>query len=136
LSENSFRPIAEREFKLRGPAERVVSMRIGTPEPEPGGRDFRCPFQVIGLSDDAVQYVYGVDSFQALNLAFVALRNLVKTNASVLAAFHKDFSLTWEETPWETALPVWVHLYDADHLRRLDRFLEEDLFRRKPAGDE
>ena len=94
-SDSSFHPIAEREFQLRGPAERAVWVRIGVPEPDPRGADnFRCPFQVTGLSNDAVQYAHGVDSFQALNLAFAGIRNLVKTNAEVLASFHADFSLT------------------------------------------
>ena len=94
-SDSSFHPIAEREFQLRGPAERAVWVRIGVPEPDPRGADnFRCPFQVTGLSNDAVQYTHGVDSFQALNLAFAGIRNLVKTNAEVLASFHADFSLT------------------------------------------
>src|SRR6185503_20486073 len=35
VSESSFRPIAEREFQLRGPAERSVWVRIGVPEPDP-----------------------------------------------------------------------------------------------------
>jgi hypothetical protein len=83
LAEGPFRVVAEREFPLRGPAERVVSVRIGVPEPDaqhPG--TFRCPFQVTGLSDDSVQHAYGVDSFQALNLALVGVRHFIKTNAS------------------------------------------------------
>src|SRR6188508_3013962 len=75
LNDRPFTVIAERELNLRGPADRVVRLAIGVPEPDPLPRgDFRCPFQVIGLSDDSVHYAHGVDSFQALNLAFAGIR--------------------------------------------------------------
>ena len=136
MSDDSFRPVAEREFQLSGPSERAVSVRIGAPEPDPGGHgDFRCPYQVIGLSDDNVHYAHGVDAFQALYLAFAGVRKFVKINASVLSAFHQDFALTWAETPWNLALPVLVAVHDADQLRRLERFLEVDLWSTEP-GDE
>lgn len=135
--DNSFHPIAEREFQLRGPAERTVIVRIGVPEPDPkGGGNFRCPLQVTGLSNDAVQYAHGVDSFQALNLAFAGIRNLVKTNAEVLASFHADFSLTWEGVSWEVILPIWVTVNDEDQLHRYKRFLEVEIWGRKSTGDE
>jgi hypothetical protein len=137
LAEGPFRVVAEREFPLRGPAERVVSVRIGVPEPDaqhPG--TFRCPFQVTGLSDDSVQHAYGVDSFQALNLALVGVRHFIKTNATVLAAFHEGFSLTWEDSSWEVALPVWVPAHDADQLRRLERFLETDFWSTPTSADD
>ena len=137
MSESSFRPIAERELQLRGPAERIVRLRIGTPEPDPkhkGG--FRCPYQVLGLSDDAVQFAHGVDSFQALNLAFSGIRNAVRTNAKVLAAFHDDFSLTWDDASWETAIPVWIDLWDADQAQRLESFLVNELWATEDGDDE
>jgi hypothetical protein len=135
--DSSFHPIAEREFQLRGPAERTVCVRIGIPEPDPKGcGNFRCPFQVTGLSNDAVQYAHGVDSFQALNLAFSGIRNLVRTNAEVLASFHPDFSLTWNEEPWEVVLPLWAWVTDSDQLHRLQRFLDVEIWAKKPTGDE
>lgn len=113
MNDQPFTPIAERELHLRGPAERVARVTIGAPEPDPlPGRDFRCPYQVIGLSDDSVHYSYGVDSFQALNLAFAGIRRLIKTNADVLSFFHPDFSLSWLDMPWEAALPCWIPLDD------------------------
>jgi hypothetical protein len=132
----SFHPIAEREFKLRGPADRSVIVRIGSPEPNPArSSDYRCPYQVVGLSKDEVQYACGVDSFQALNLAFAGIRNHFATNAEVLATFHDDFSLKWEDTPWEVALPRWAWVDTLEQSRRLERFLEE-LWSRKSTPDE
>ena len=136
-TDSSFHPIAEREFQLRGPAERSVWVRIGVPEPEPkGDGNFRRPFQVTGLSNDAVQYAHGVDSFQALNLAFAGIRNLVKKNAEVLSSFHPDFSLTWHEESWEVVLPVWAWVTDVDQFRRLQRFLDVEIWARKPTEGE
>ena len=60
---SGFRAIAERRFKVSGLSSREVTIRIGIPEREQ--RDSRCPFQVVGLSNDAVRYAYGVDSLQA-----------------------------------------------------------------------
>ena len=75
----AFRIIAERRFKVRGLSSREVVIRIGVPEQQE--RDSRCPFQVIGLSNDAVRYAYGVDSLQALILAFVGARRAVQNDA-------------------------------------------------------
>jgi hypothetical protein len=131
-----FRVIAERDFQLRGPDERTVSVRIGIPEPDPASPDnFRCPYQVTGLSDDSVKYAHGVDTLQALNLAFAGIRASVKTTASVLKAFHPDFSLTWEDTSWDVALPVWVYVDDEQRLGRLETFLHE-LWTPEPSDGE
>jgi hypothetical protein len=86
---------------------------------------FRCPFQVTGLSNDAVKFASGVDSFQALNLAFAGIWRELQTNASVLSSFHEDFALTWEGSPWQAAIPVWVPLESEDEWRRLEAFKEE-----------
>lgn len=65
--------LAEREYEAsdgRGGAPRTVVLRIGRPRPDtrPGG-DWVCPFQIIGLGNDDVMAVGGVDAVQALHLA-------------------------------------------------------------------
>lgn len=126
MSSAEFAAIAERAFELRGPAERLVCARIGAPEPHPEhASEFRCPFQVTGLSNDDVQHAYGVDSFQALHLAFAGVRSVLRKNASVLAAFHENFGLTWGGVPWEAAVPVWVPLRDADEENELEYFVQQ-----------
>lgn len=137
MNDRPFTALAERELHLQGPADRVVRVAIGAPEPDPlPGGDFRGPFQVIGLSDDSVHYAHGVDSFQALNLAFAGIRHFIQTNADVLASFHEDFSLTWLDMPWEVALPCWVSLDNRDQAERLERFIENDLWTRpRPKAD-
>ena len=136
MSNGTFSAIASRSFLLRGPAERTVIASVGTPEPDPEHpATFRCPFKVSGLSDDGVQYARGVDSFQALNLAFAGIRSVFTRNASVLAAFHKDFSLTWEGGPWELALPLNISSHDIGQLERLERFLAHAFWHKSSDAD-
>ena len=102
MTSTDFYAIAETQLTLHGPAERVVTIRVGQPEPDPEHPPYsRCPFQVIGLSNSAVQYAPGVDSFQALNIAISGVRREIKKDSEVLAAFHSDFSLTQFEASWE-----------------------------------
>lgn len=61
--------IAERELEIDGTAGAVV--RIGRPAPDlREGGDWRCPFQIVGLGDEAVHEAFGVDAVQALQLCF------------------------------------------------------------------
>ena len=65
--------IAERTMEIynnQGQVEQL-NIYIGKPEPDPlPGGDFRCPVQFIGYGDEKVRYAYGIDSMQALTLAF------------------------------------------------------------------
>ena len=136
MSTAPFSAIAERTFRLQGPAERTVIVRIGVPEPDAEHAGcFRCPFHVSGLSDDGVRCAVGVDSFQALNLAFGGIRSFIKTNASVLTAFHKDFSLTQEGGSWELSLPISVSCHDSSQLERLEHFLVHDFWKKNADSD-
>ena len=136
MNNPTLQAIAERTFALSGPDTRSVVARIGAPEPDPSHpTTFRCPFQVTGLSNDDVQYAPGGDSFQALNLAFAGIRRTIQTNASVLAAFHKDFSLTWEGQSWELAIPRWIAVHDLSQLGQLEHFLKRELRSQPPDAE-
>ena len=126
-----FDVIAERRFHLRGPARREVVVRIGAPEKDK--RDFRCPFQVVGLSDNSVQYSHGIDSFQALYLAFVGARRTVENNVEVLSGFFTKVIIDNEAGPWDLTMPIFVSPFDHDQLARLMHFLEHDLWARSKA---
>jgi len=63
--------IAERTLTLsegKGNA-RQVFVRLGKPEESPQHDEYHCPIQIVGLGDDKVHMVFGVDAFQALQLA-------------------------------------------------------------------
>jgi hypothetical protein len=127
----AFDVIAERRFQLRGPAKREVVVRIGTPEKDK--RDFRCAFQVVGLSDNSVQYSHGIDSFQALYLAFVGARRQVENNVEVLSGFFKKVSIDNEAGPWDLTMPIFVSPFNHEQLARLMHFLEHDLWAESKA---
>jgi hypothetical protein len=72
--------IAERELARRDVAGGHLMVRLGIPEPDPKslhGRDWRCPFEIVGLGDDSIQYGHGVDSFNALQNALIFIRALL-----------------------------------------------------------
>ena len=59
------RVIAMRRFRLHGKPKVVVELRIGTPRDLEGG-DAYCPVQLVGVGDEKVRPVFGVDRVQAL----------------------------------------------------------------------
>ncbi len=108
-------------------------VRIGVPEKHDG--DFRCPFQVVGLSDDTTQYSGGVDSLQALNLAFVGVWRRIEDNVKVLSGFYKKVSVENEYGSWDVTLPYWICVSDRQQLARLNRFLEQEFWVMPTRGD-
>ena len=62
--------IAERRLTLvSGAGEaRDIVVRIGKPESSPDRVDFSCACQIVGLGEDSVKRIYGVDAFQSLQL--------------------------------------------------------------------
>lgn len=73
LPDDEFDVIAERALGAvePGQAPRTVTVRIGRPEPDPEeGCDWRCAVRIDGLGDGGLMYANGVDSAQALLLAF------------------------------------------------------------------
>ena len=65
--------IAERHYRLdrgRSRGMRII-VRIGAPvrDPNPPGRDWACPYEVLVSGKRRQRAAYGIDSFQALELA-------------------------------------------------------------------
>ena len=125
MSHTDFPSIAETQLNLHGPAERIVTVRVGQPVFDPEHPPYyRCPFQILGLSNDNVQFAPGVDSFHSLNIALSGVRRELRTNTEVLAAFHKDFALTQFEAPWEAVIPVWVQVESKEESEQLEVFVQ------------
>jgi len=61
------RVIATRRFRLRGDARRTAELRIGAPRDIKGNA--YCPVQLVGIGDEKVRPIYGVDRVLALQLA-------------------------------------------------------------------
>lgn len=77
----------EREFEVDG-IEGAAKLRIGKPQPK-DQRTWYCKFQVIGIGDEKVRKVYGVDSVQALLGAIQAVKGLLEGYEK------RDYKITW-----------------------------------------
>lgn len=62
--------IATRHLFIANEPNRQIVVRMGRPQPwaNPHGEDYFCPFQIVGLGNEAVKYAAGVDAFQAVEL--------------------------------------------------------------------
>jgi hypothetical protein len=58
-----------RTLKLSHTLSTDVTITIGKPQKFPDGQDYYCPFQIMGLGDEKVNRVGGIDEVQALLLA-------------------------------------------------------------------
>jgi hypothetical protein len=62
--------IASRKLELtENNSTRSVTIKIGKPQKFVDGDDYYCPFQVIGLGDEKINWSGGIDEVQALLLA-------------------------------------------------------------------
>jgi Domain of unknown function (DUF6968) len=50
-------------------SSRLVLVRLGKPERSPQADNYYCPFQFVGLGSEKVHRIFGLDAFQALQLA-------------------------------------------------------------------
>lgn len=93
--------LATRTFELRdGDSFREVRVLIGMPRRIPEEVDFYCPYQIVGLLDETVRYVEGVDEAQAIYLAMEAAGTALSTTPEV-----RTGRLLWYGEPF-LGLPV------------------------------
>jgi hypothetical protein len=79
--------IAERELVLReGEREQAVRVAFGTPRRDvpvaDGGHDWRCPLRIVIGGDEIRRQGLGIDSWQALQVAFALAREELATLAA------------------------------------------------------
>lgn len=83
--------LAERTLDLAtSEGAQEVRVLIGMPRPIPQSVDFYCTYQVVGLSDDGVRHVEGVDGAQAVYLAMEAIGTLLAASPEAQSG-----RLTW-----------------------------------------
>ena len=89
--------VAERTLEFRGPgnAPQEVKVRLGLPRK--AGRDWVCPYEILGLGASKKRWAFGVDAFQALTLAFHILP--VELDAMARQAGGGDFLLFGAPNP-------------------------------------
>jgi hypothetical protein len=95
---------------------REVRVRIWAPvRAEAYRNDWLCDFAIDGLPEPVRAHAVGIDSVQALQMAFAGIR------------FHLEpFSgyLSFLEERGEHHFPMFVHFYDSDKRRELERLVE------------
>jgi hypothetical protein len=73
--------IAQRAFSLVGPSgiPSEIKVLLGKPERLPGADDYYCAFQIVGIDSDKIRCAYGIDGFQAIQLAMTAIGACLST---------------------------------------------------------
>ena len=66
--------VAERRLERRDAVGGTVVVRIGSPELPPSDEVWRCPFVILGLGDDSIQFGKSIDSMAALQNALTGIR--------------------------------------------------------------
>lgn len=114
--------IAERTFIRRDTNSQVV-VHIGTPEPDPLGIDWRCPFEIRGLDEDIIDFGFGIDTIGALQNTLIGIRVLL---------LRSKVPLRWELTKTnDIGFPFSIPTgYGIRFQRSLERHVETEVKKR------
>jgi hypothetical protein len=72
---------------------RTVEVLLGSPVQSPGGGDWYCPWQIVGIGGEEVRAAYGIDAFQCLQLVM----EMIGTTLYALTDDRKR--LSWADGP-------------------------------------
>ncbi|MBE8994040.1 DUF6968 family protein [Microcystis aeruginosa] len=72
--------IATRHYTVLSNNKKIV-VKIGKPFVYNDSQDYVCPFQIIGLQDEKIKCIFGVDSIQSLLLALKAIKSYLDSYA-------------------------------------------------------
>jgi len=67
-----------------------VKIAIGKPKKFPDGKDYYCPYQIIGLGDEKVNWGGGIDEIQALLLTLEQIGIILNNSEE-----YKQGNLSW-----------------------------------------
>jgi hypothetical protein len=113
-----------------GPQRKSISIKLGLPRPSKYG-DWECEFQFVGLRNNRVHRIYGVDGLQAITLAASTIR----------AELDSLKDVTSDTEPYECVFPEYVptsyglkfNRYLCDILRKEIEKKNKQLSRRRLA---
>jgi hypothetical protein len=93
--------IAMRDLRYRDPenGSRAVQVLLGMPRESEPGREWCCPWQIIGIGDEKVRAAYGVDAFQCLQLVMIVI------GATLYARAGDETRLSWEGQQGDVGFP-------------------------------
>ena len=101
--------IAERQLLYSDPenGSRLVRVLLGAPRESPGGGEWYCPWQILGIGGEKVLAAYGIDAVQSLQLAMTMI------GANLYAHADQGRRLSWGDRqpgdfgfPWGAGTPV------------------------------
>lgn len=78
------RVVAEREYKV---GRETILLQIGTPHRASWKTDFYCPIRLVRAGKPQLKRVFGIDSVQALMLAFDLAKVLLETTSPKIRWF-------------------------------------------------
>lgn len=112
--------IAERVYHNES-GEAQITVRIGRPERVAEG-EYRCAFQLLGLGGSPILYAYGIDGFQALQMALEGIRAGIEKSGK---------SLFWQggeagDVGFPRTVPVY---YGPEFAQRINRLIDEEVER-------
>ena len=85
--------VAERILTVEGTPSVQITVLMGAPRIGAENGDYVCPVQILGIGDEKVWGVYGVDAFQAmqLGLEIIGVELYVKLNRKL------DGKIRWND---------------------------------------
>ncbi|MFZ0961502.1 MAG: hypothetical protein WAO35_11415 [Terriglobia bacterium] len=82
---------------------RQVSVRLGEPQASPNHDEYHCSIQFVGLGDEKVRQIFGIDAFQALQLTlrYISFRphHYRKESNLILYAWEQGDDMGFPEYP-------------------------------------
>ncbi len=80
-----------------------VFVRLGKPQSSPIGDEFHCTGQIVGIGDERIHEIFGIDAFQALQLTLryisIKLRDFRKRHKVALYAWEREDEMGFPEDP-------------------------------------
>jgi hypothetical protein len=80
-----------------------VSVRLGKPQASPDGDEAHCACQITGIGDEKVHEIFGIDAFQALQLALryisFRLHHYRKRSDNAIYAWERGDDMGFPEDP-------------------------------------
>ncbi|MDC3960031.1 DUF6968 family protein [Polyangium jinanense] len=109
--------IAERRLERRDAVGGIVVVRIGVPVWPSGAGPWKCPFIILGLGDESIQFGYSEDSMGAIQNALSGIRSML---------VQSGIPLRWElegaeenDTGFQMAVPFAYGLGFQQHLEKM-----------------
>jgi hypothetical protein len=120
--------VAER--RLRAAPDLNVTVRVFKPIPDQehevcgGAVDWVCGFEIVGLEGDIRDRVFGVDSMQALSLAFPAIRRCLRASKPELSSLEAGVDGFERYNP-DPLMDEMIELLIEVEVHRMNRVFEE-----------